>query len=71
MTKGQFLDVLKNTAATVVTEPYQTQTTAVTEKEEDPKWSILREDFMMGANMKDWDKEGSEGEEGMEANEVD
>ena len=30
MTKGQFLDVLKNTAATVVTEPYQTQTTAVT-----------------------------------------
>ena len=31
------------------------------EEEEDPKWSILREDFMMGANMKDWDKEGDEG----------
>ena len=30
MTKGQFLDVLKNTATTVVTEPYQTRTTAVT-----------------------------------------
>lgn len=24
---------------------------------EDPSWSILRDDFMMGASMKDWDKE--------------
>ena len=22
-----------------------------------PTWSILRDDFMMGAKMKDWDKE--------------
>ena len=22
-----------------------------------PSWGILREDFMMGAQMKDWDKE--------------
>uniref|UniRef100_K9IZG4 RRP15-like protein n=1 Tax=Desmodus rotundus TaxID=9430 RepID=K9IZG4_DESRO len=26
-------------------------------KEEGPSWSILREDFMMGASMKDWDQE--------------
>lgn len=26
-------------------------------KEEGPGWSILRDDFMMGASMKDWDKE--------------
>nr|XP_019598469.1 PREDICTED: RRP15-like protein [Rhinolophus sinicus] len=26
-------------------------------KEEGPGWTILRDDFMMGASMKDWDKE--------------
>lgn len=26
--------------------------------EEGPGWAILRDDFMMGASMKDWDKEG-------------
>lgn len=25
--------------------------------EETPGWTILRDDFMMGASMKDWDKE--------------
>ena len=25
--------------------------------EEKPAWSVLREDFMMGATMKDWDKD--------------
>ena len=34
---------------------------AVKEEEEDGGWNILREDFMMGAKMKDWDKE-SDGE---------
>ena len=29
--------------------------------EEVPEWNILRDDFMMGASMKDWDKE-SDGE---------
>ncbi|XP_010159833.1 PREDICTED: RRP15-like protein [Eurypyga helias] len=29
--------------------------------EEGPEWKILRDDFMMGASMKDWDKE-SDGE---------
>ena len=27
-----------------------------------PSWNILREDFMMGAKMKDWDKESDEDE---------
>ncbi|XP_077195738.1 RRP15-like protein isoform X2 [Paroedura picta] len=27
--------------------------------EEGPAWSILRDDFMMGASMKDWDKESA------------
>uniref|UniRef100_A0A674EBN0 RRP15-like protein n=1 Tax=Salmo trutta TaxID=8032 RepID=A0A674EBN0_SALTR len=31
-----------------------------TEGEEKPAWSVLRDDFMMGASMKDWDKESDE-----------
>lgn len=30
--------------------------------EEKPAWSVLTDDFMMGATMKDWDKD-SDGEE--------
>ncbi|XP_037352192.1 RRP15-like protein [Talpa occidentalis] len=30
------------------------------EAEEGPGWTILRDDFMMGASMKDWDKESDE-----------
>ncbi len=26
-----------------------------------PSWNILREDFMMGATMKDWDKASNSG----------
>ncbi|KFQ69508.1 RRP15-like, partial [Phaethon lepturus] len=33
--------------------------------EEGPEWNILHDDFMMGASMKDWDKE-SDGEGNME-----
>ncbi|XP_025964099.1 RRP15-like protein isoform X1 [Dromaius novaehollandiae] len=33
--------------------------------EEGPEWNILRDDFMMGASMKDWDKE-SDGESNIE-----
>ncbi|KAJ8354101.1 hypothetical protein SKAU_G00216680 [Synaphobranchus kaupii] len=28
--------------------------------EETPAWSVLKEDFMMGASMKDWDKDSEE-----------
>lgn len=28
--------------------------------EETPAWSVLKDDFMMGASMKDWDKESEE-----------
>lgn len=33
--------------------------------EDGPEWNILRDDFMMGASMKDWDKE-SDGEGSIE-----
>ncbi len=29
-------------------------------KQENPSWSVLRDDFMMGTSMKDWDKESDE-----------
>ena len=29
-------------------------------KSDDPTWSILKDDFMMGAKMKDWDKESDD-----------
>lgn len=35
-------------------------------KEEHPSWSVLRDDFMMGASMKDWDKESDDEGEGGE-----
>ena len=30
------------------------------DKEKEKKWSILRDDYMMGAKMKDWNKESSD-----------
>jgi hypothetical protein len=30
------------------------------EIKKEEKWSALREDFMMGAKMKDWDKESDD-----------
>ncbi|XP_050406439.1 RRP15-like protein [Patella vulgata] len=75
MTKGKFLDILKGTASKSedskntknINKQKQRETNEniedSVEEEEDSKWSILRDDFMMGATMKDWDKEGSDGEE--------
>ncbi|XP_064460322.1 RRP15-like protein [Ornithodoros turicata] len=46
LNRGAFLDLLK---------PKEVQ------KKEEPKaWSVLRDDFMLGANMKDWDKQDDE-----------
>ena len=30
---------------------------------EQPTWGVLRDDFMLGADMKDWDKEKDESDE--------
>lgn len=32
--------------------------------EEKPAWRVLRDDFMMGATMKDWDKDSDKEEPG-------
>lgn len=59
--KGEFLDMLKGGYANTDTEPRK-----MTSEKEKPAWSVLKDNFMMGATMKDWDKEegNQEKEEG-------
>ncbi|KAL0819538.1 hypothetical protein ABMA28_007634 [Loxostege sticticalis] len=56
--KRAFLDTLMGQTKSVIvdkeTKPPKDEVKAEDEK---PKWSALRDDFMMGAKMKDWDKE--------------
>ncbi|XP_006625833.1 RRP15-like protein [Lepisosteus oculatus] len=62
VSKKDFINVLRGT------ETGTSQTVSKLEKskksgiktEDKPSWSILRDDFMMGAAMKDWDKESEE-----------
>ncbi|XP_064623022.1 RRP15-like protein isoform X2 [Lineus longissimus] len=60
MTKGAFLDVLKNTHTAEdkkSEKPGQTFSKVnLNSGDEKPTWSVLRDDFMMSAKMKDWDK---------------
>ncbi|KAL5008806.1 hypothetical protein ScPMuIL_014387 [Solemya velum] len=72
MTKRKFMDILKGTPVNVSTETIthtarkqsKKKSTEPAADQDEGMWNILRDDFMMGAVMKDWDKEGSEGEEG-------
>lgn len=60
LTKGRFLDMLKNVKADGETAPVQVKTEPADETdatETSAAWSILRDDFMIGAKMKDWDKQ--------------
>ncbi|KAI5633048.1 rrp15p domain-containing protein [Phthorimaea operculella] len=55
--KRTFLDSLMgNTKSVIVDEAKKLKSETKTE-DDAPKWSALRDDFMMGAKMKDWDKE--------------
>ncbi|KAM6994302.1 LOW QUALITY PROTEIN: RRP15-like protein, partial [Tautogolabrus adspersus] len=50
VSKKDFIDVLRGS------EGNQTRKTPAPAEDEKPSWSVLRDDFMMGASMKDWDK---------------
>lgn len=54
VSKKDFIDVLRKTDGGSGVNS-KTEKDAVVE--EKPAWSVLRDDFMMGATMKDWDKE--------------
>ncbi|NWR52330.1 RRP15 protein, partial [Regulus satrapa] len=65
VSKRDFIDVLRNmegakggkNPAGKATKSKQGEV----KSEEGPEWNILRDDFMMGASMKDWDKESDDG----------
>lgn len=55
--KRAFLDTLMGQSKSIIVDE-ETKVAKNEVKDEDkPKWSALRDDFMMGAKMKDWDKE--------------
>ncbi|XP_026314928.1 RRP15-like protein [Hyposmocoma kahamanoa] len=54
--KRTFLDSLMGQTKSVVIDEVKTMKNEV-KGEDKPKWNALRDDFMMGAKMKDWDKE--------------
>ncbi|XP_075845529.1 RRP15-like protein [Microtus pennsylvanicus] len=63
VSKKDFISVLRGVDGTnenhsAGKNPKARQTEA--KSEEGPGWKILRDDFMMGASMKDWDKESDE-----------
>ncbi|KAG9276394.1 RRP15-like protein [Astyanax mexicanus] len=56
VSKKDFIDILRGTAGAVVPTVKKEQPAPEEPKDEKPSWSVLRDDFMMGASMKDWDK---------------
>ncbi|XP_026760543.2 RRP15-like protein [Galleria mellonella] len=60
--KRAFLDTLMGQTKSIVVDEVTKNPLKDEVKEEDnvPKWNALRDDFMMGAKMKDWDKEAVE-----------
>ncbi|XP_065070795.1 RRP15-like protein [Rhopilema esculentum] len=55
MSKTSFLDMLKTNSSSKKALKMQEETMAA--GKEAPAWDILRDDFMMGSKMKDWDKD--------------
>lgn len=61
--KQAFLDVLMGEKSQVVGDVSQNVVSKQSNKrkakhvDSEPTWSVLRDDFMMGAKLKDWDKE--------------
>lgn len=56
VSKKDFIDVLRRTEGGRGV-CGNTEKDATAAAEEKPAWSVLRDDFMMGATMKDWDKD--------------
>ncbi|XP_067366066.1 RRP15-like protein isoform X2 [Channa argus] len=56
VSKKDFIDVLRRTEEGSKDSDKKKKNTASL-AEEKPGWSVLRDDFMMGATMKDWDKD--------------
>ncbi|XP_071962494.1 RRP15-like protein [Antedon mediterranea] len=57
MSKGQFLNLLKKTASKTQQSNDDEKTSQDSSKKRCATWDVLRDNFMMGATLKDWDKE--------------
>ncbi|XP_068426509.1 RRP15-like protein isoform X2 [Clinocottus analis] len=62
VSKKDFIDVLRKSEGGSGASSRTEETTVAAATEERPSWRVLSDDFMMGATMKDWDKD-SDGEE--------
>ncbi|XP_036395683.1 RRP15-like protein [Megalops cyprinoides] len=60
VSKNDFINVLRGTEGTAEQGSTAAKKTVDKGSEGTPAWSVLKEDFMMGASMKDWDKESEE-----------
>lgn len=61
MTKHGFLDMIKSAASDKSSDTKGASSTKAEVSK--PKWNALKDDFMMGSKLKDWDKESSDDEE--------
>ncbi|XP_078714032.1 RRP15-like protein [Lampetra fluviatilis] len=57
VTKKDFISMLRGEEDATLTRTGPGRTAPQAGEQSGPSWNILREDFMMGAKMKDWDKE--------------
>ncbi|KOB68956.1 RRP15-like protein [Operophtera brumata] len=58
--KRTFLDTLMGKSKSIVVDETSSSLKSEVKDEEKPRWNALRDDFMMGAKLKDWDKESVE-----------
>ncbi|KAF7708760.1 RRP15-like protein [Silurus meridionalis] len=57
ISKKDFIDVLRGSSGCNTAAVKTEKSASEEQKAEKPAWSVLRDDFMMGSSMKDWDKE--------------
>ncbi|XP_053315571.1 RRP15-like protein [Spea bombifrons] len=63
VSKKDFIDVLRGKESKADNSNEKRAARKVSVKSEDTsQWNILRDDFMLGASMKDWDKDSDDGE---------
>ncbi|XP_032387886.1 RRP15-like protein isoform X1 [Etheostoma spectabile] len=62
VSKKDFIDVLRRTEEGSRVTGRTEKDAAAAAAEEKPAWSVLTDDFMMGATMKDWDKDSDKEE---------
>ncbi|KAJ7985669.1 hypothetical protein DPEC_G00354460 [Dallia pectoralis] len=70
VSKKDFINVLRGTDGVSGVTNRTDRQTAGSKAEEKPSWSVLKDDYMMGASMKDWDKASDAEEDDPQARDV-